>query len=331
MTLISRQVRLRARPIGMPTRDNFELASVDVPAPRPGEVQVRNLWMSVDPGMRRRMDDYAPRFEVGEVMTGSAIGEVVSSNDARFTVGDLVISDLGWREAYTASGDALQKLETHGLPPQLFLGAAGVTGFTAYLGLVEIAGLKPGDVVFVSGAAGAVGSAVCQIARILGHTVIGSAGGADKAGFLKEIGVDHAIDYKSVSDLTQALMDVAPDGIDVFFDNVGGDHLMAALNAARSRARLVLCGAISGYNDPNGGPGIRGLRQVIGKQLRIEGFVVFEYFDRMTTFVKQMVEWVEQGKFAARDTVEVGIENAPNAFLKLFTGENVGKMLVKLH
>jgi NADPH-dependent curcumin reductase CurA len=330
MTLVSREVRLKSRPAGIPTHDNFELSLAQLPAPGPEEVQVKNLWMSVDPYMRRRMDDYPPRFEIGEVMTGSAIGEVLVSNEITLKPGDLVISDFAWREAYNARASAVQKLETYGLPPQMFLGAAGVTGFTAYLGLIKMAGLKPDDVVFVSGAAGAVGSVVCQIAKILGHTVVGSAGGADKLAFLKEIGVDHVIDYKSVPDLTKALMDVVPDGIDVYFDNVGGEHLEAALAAARPQGRFALCGAISGYNTPGGGQGIRGLRQVIGKQLRLQGFVVFNHFEWMPAYVKQLVEWVETGRLTSRETVEFGIEQAPDAFLKLFTGGNLGKMLVKL-
>jgi NADPH-dependent curcumin reductase CurA len=335
MTLISREVHLRSRPVGMPTLDNFELASVTVGEPGAGEVQVRNLWMTVDPAMRRWMDDvdvrsYAPRYQIGEVMSGGAIGEVVRSNDAAFQVGDLVMSELGWREAFTAPASALRKLNTLGLPPQMFLGVAGLTGFTAYLGLTKIAGLKPGDVVFVSGAAGAVGSVVCQIAKLMGHTVIGSAGGADKVAFLKEIGVDHVIDYKAVPDLTEALMAAAPDGIDVYYDNVGGEHLEAALAAARTFGRFAMCGAIAGYNLADGGAGIRGMRQVVGKQLRLQGFVVFSHLALMPEYLSQMVKWVESGQLKSRDTVEHGIENAPAAFLKLFTGGNLGKMLVKL-
>jgi NADPH-dependent curcumin reductase CurA len=335
MVLVSREIRLRSRPVGMPTLETFELVGVEVGLPGAGEVQVRNLWMTVDPAMRRWMDEvdvrsYAPRYQVGEVLTGGAIGEVVSSNDPSFRAGELVMSELGWREAFNAPASALRKLDPLGLPPQMFLGAAGLTGFTAYLGLTRIAELKAGDVVFVSGAAGAVGSIACQIAKLMGHTVIGSAGGADKVKFLKELGVDHVIDYKSVPDLAKALMDVAPDGIDVYFDNVGGEHLEAALAAARSFARFAMCGAIAGYNMVDGGPGIRGVRQVVGKQLRLQGFVVFSHLDLMPTYVNQLVKWVEAGTVQPRETVEHGIENAPQAFLNLFTGANLGKMLVKL-
>jgi NADPH-dependent curcumin reductase CurA len=335
MTLVSREIRLRSRPVGMPTLDNFELAGVDVPAPGAGQVQVRNLWMSVDPAMRRWMDQadvrsYAPQYQVGEVLTGSAIGEVISSNDGSVKAGDLVMSELGLREAFSVSASAVRKLDTLGLPPQLFLGVAGLTGFTAYLGLTKIASLTPGDVVFISGAAGAVGSVACQIAKMMGHTVIGSAGGADKVKFLEALGVDHVIDYKAVPDLTTALMEAAPDGIDVYFDNVGGEHLEAALAAARSQGRFAMCGSIAGYNMADGGPGIRGLRQVVGKQLRLQGFVVFNYLEMMPSYVDQLVEWVDAGIVQPRETIEYGVENAPAAFLKLFTGGNLGKMLVKL-
>jgi len=191
----SREVRLRSRPTGVPTADNFEVASVDLPDPGPGEVQVRNTWMTVDPYMRGRMNDvksYAPPFQIGEAMQGGAVGEIALSNDPAFKAGDLVQSFLGWREAFNAPAGAVQKLDTHGLPPQAFLGVAGMPGLTAYVGLLKIAALKDGDVVFVSAAAGAVGQVVCQIAKLKGHTVIGTAGGAEKIAYLKEIGVDHA-------------------------------------------------------------------------------------------------------------------------------------------
>jgi NADPH-dependent curcumin reductase CurA len=333
MSLISREIRLKSRPVGTPTADNFELASVTLPAPGRGEAQVRNLWMTVDPYMRGRMNDvrsYTPPFQLGEAMQGGAIGEVTVSNDASLKAGDLVSSIFGWREAFNAPAGAVQKLDTHGLPPQAFLGAAGMPGLTAYVGLLKIAALKDGDVVFVSGAAGAVGQIVCQIAKIKGHTVIGSAGGAEKAAYLKAIGVDHVIDYKAVPNLTEAVLAAAPDGIDVYFENVGGAHLEAALTAARPFARFALCGMISQYNATDGGAGTRGLIQAVGKSLRLEGFIVSNHFDMMPGFVKDLAGWVAAGKITWQETVEHGIENAPTAFLKLFKGENLGKMLVKL-
>lgn len=329
----SREVRLKSRPVGTPVADNFETVTVNLPDPGPGEVQVKNSWMTVDPYMRGRMNDvksYSPPFQLGEAMQGGAVGEVVASNDPAFKVGDAVQSFMGWREAFNAPAAMVQKLETHGLPPQAFLGVAGMPGLTAYVGLLKIAMLKDGDIVFVSGAAGAVGQIVCQIAKLKGHTVIGSAGGAEKVAYLKEIGVDHAIDYKAESNLTAAVMKAAPKGVDVYFDNVGGEHLEAALMAASPFARFALCGAISQYNATDMGAGIKGLMLAVGKQIRLEGFIVSSHFDMMPAFVSEMAGWISSGKVTWRETVEEGIENAPTAFLKLFKGENLGKMLVKL-
>ncbi|HLK23399.1 MAG TPA: NADP-dependent oxidoreductase, partial [Caulobacteraceae bacterium] len=298
MPLTSREVRLKSRPVGLPTPDTFEIATVDVPDPKAGEVSVRNLWMTVDPYMRGRMNDvqsYTPPFQLGQPMQGGAVGEVVSSNADGLRSGDLVSSFFGWREAFTAPAATLEKLDTHGLPPQAFLGAAGMPGLTAYVGLLKIAALKEGDVVFVSAAAGAVGQVVCQIAKLKGHTVIGSAGGSQKVAYLKEIGVDHAIDYKAEPDLTAALMRAAPDGIDVYFENVGGKHLEAALIAARPFARFALCGMISGYNATDLGEGVRGLMLAVGKQLRLEGFIVSSHADMQAAFRRDLAEWVAQG------------------------------------
>ena len=329
----SREVRLKSRPVGTPTADNFETVSVTLPDPAPGEVQVRNSWMTVDPYMRGRMNDvqsYTPPFQIGEAMQGGAVGEVVASNDPAFKAGDTVQSFMGWREAFNAPAAMVQKLETHGLPPQAFLGVAGMPGLTAYVGLLKVAALKDGDTVFVSGAAGAVGQIVCQIAKLKGNAVIGSAGGADKVAYLKEIGVDHAIDYKAEADLTAALMKAAPKGIDVYFDNVGGPHLEAALMAANPFARFALCGMISQYNATDMGAGVKGMMLCVGKQLRLEGFIVSNHFDMMPAFVTEMAGWISSGTVKWRETVEQGVDNAPAAFLKLFKGENLGKMLVKL-
>jgi NADPH-dependent curcumin reductase CurA len=329
----SREIRLKSRPAGMPSAENFELATVSVPDPAPGEVQVKNLWMTVDPYMRGRMVDrasYVPPFQLGEPLQGGAIGEVVASNDPRFKRGDLVSTMFGWREAFNAPAANVQKLDTFGLPPQAFLGVAGMPGLTAWVGLLKIAALKLGDVVFVSAAAGAVGSVVCQIAKIKGHTVIGSAGGAKKAAFLKEIGVDQVIDYKATDNLTAALLRAAPNGIDVYFDNVGGEHLEAALTVANRFARFALCGMISQYNVAGMPAGPRNIMFAVGKSLRLEGFIVSNHFNLLPEFQKDMAGWIRDRKIAWKETVEHGIENAPAAFLKLFTGENLGKMLVKL-
>ena len=331
--LTSREIRLKSRPVGMPRAENFELAAVSVPDPAPGEVQVKNLWMTVDPYMRGRMIDrasYIPPFQLGQPLQGGAIGEVTAARDPGFKRGDLVSSMLGWREAFNAPAASLQKLNTFGLPPQAFLGVAGMPGLTAWVGLLKIAALKSGDVVFVSAAAGAVGSVVCQIAKIKGHTVVGSAGGANKAEFLKAIGVDQVIDYKTAGDLTAALLRAVPNGIDVYFDNVGGEHLEAALAAANRFARFALCGMISQYNVAAMPAGPRNIMFAVGKSLRLEGFIVSNYLNLLPEFQKDMAGWIRDGKLTWKETVDHGIENAPAAFLKLFTGENLGKMLVKL-
>ncbi|HEY8617354.1 NADP-dependent oxidoreductase [Phenylobacterium sp.] len=328
-----REVRLKSRPVGMPTHENFEIASVTLRDPGPGEVQVKDLWMTVDPYMRGRMNDvksYAPPYALGEAMHGGAVGQVTASNDPGFQAGDLVLSQLGWREGFTAPAAGLQKLDSRGLPPQAFLGVAGMPGLTAYAGLLRVAALKADDVVFVSGAAGAVGSVVCQIAKAKGHRVIGSAGGAEKAEFLRSIGVDHVIDYKAEKDLNAALAAGAPEGIDVYFDNVGGAHLEAALNSARLFARFAICGMISIYNATEPPPGPRNLAQLIGKNIRMEGFIVSHHFDLMPKYIEDLSGWVRAGKVTWKETVFEGIEKAPDAFLGLFTGENLGKMLVKL-
>ena len=332
----SKEWRLAKRPVGMPTADDFELASVDLPEPGPGEVLVRNHWMSVDPYMRGRMMDresYVPPFQIGKALEGGAVGEVVASNADGFAPGDLVNSMFGWREGYIAKPGALQKLPKGALPPQAFLGVAGMPGLTAYAGLLRIGQPKEGETVFVSGAAGAVGAVVCQIAKIKGCTVIGSCGSEDKAAWLKSVGVDAVINYKDCKtgqELTDALKTAAPKGIDIYFDNVGGDHLVAALEAARSGARFPICGMISGYNATRPSPGPWNIINVIPKRIRIEGFIVSDHWDMMGDFLKDMTDWIGFGRLKWEETVDEGIGAAPSAFLKLFSGGNTGKMLVKL-
>ena len=327
----SLEVRLRSRPHGVPTEDDFAFETIKLSAPGDGEVRVRNDWMSVDPYMRPRMEDrpsYVPPFELGKVLDGGAIGTVVQSNDARFAKGDVVQSNKGWREAFNAPAESLRKVDTTKLGADAYLGVAGMTGLTAYVGLIQIAKIAAGDVVFISAASGAVGSVACQIAKIKGATVIGSAGGKEKCDYLRGIGVDRPIDYKSVPDLGAALADAAPDGIDVYFDNVGGPHLNAALDNMNPFGRIVLCGMISQYNGSDGEP--IPLFKAVQKRLRLQGFIVSDHFDSMPRFVEEMTGWIETGAVTWRQTVEHGLRRAPAAFLKLFSGENFGKMLVKL-
>jgi NADPH-dependent curcumin reductase CurA len=330
--LMSREVRLKSRPATLPTMADFELATVALDDPDEGEVQVQNLWMSVDPYMRGRMVDrpsYVPPFELAQPLQGAAVGKVVASRHPRFKEGDIVRTMLGWREAFNASAGVIQKIELGSLPPQAFLSIAGGPGLAAYVGLLKIAELKPGDVVFVSAASGAVGSLVCQIAKIKGHTVIGSTGGADKCRYLEELGVDHVIDYQTTRDIAAALRAAAPNGIDVYFDNVGGAHLEAAIDAARPFARIALCGMIAQYNgEPSEGP--RNILLAVAKRLTLKGFVINDHLAQLAELASEVSGWIAAGRLKSRETVAEGIDRAPEAFLRLFSGDKIGKMLVKL-
>jgi NADPH-dependent curcumin reductase CurA len=330
----SREIHLVSRPEGMPVPDNFKLVTVDVPDPAPGEVQVRNILMSVDPAMRGRMYEgrsYVAPYGLNEVMEARAIGVVTASNAPGFAVGDHVGSSLGWREAFTAPADQLEKIDLQGMPPGAFMNLAGSSGRTAYLGMTKIAGLKPGDVVFVSAAAGSVGSIAAQIAKLKGHKVIGSAGGPEKAAFLTdELGLDAAIDYRGPQKLTKALAEAAPEGIDVYFDNVGGEHLQAAIAIANPFARFAVCGMISQYNDAGQQTGPRNLTQIMGKCIRMEGFLMNRYEGQLPDFERDIVDWYRAGKLKSRETVHEGIDHAVDAFLGVMRGENLGKMLVRL-
>jgi NADPH-dependent curcumin reductase CurA len=330
----SREIRLKSRPVGTPAPEHFELATVELPAPGAGEVLVRNRFMSVDPYMRGRMIDrpsYVPPFQVGEVLQGGAVGEVVASNDPSLAPGDLVNSMFGWREAFVAPAAALQKLPaTPGVPVQAFLGVLGMPGLTGYAGLLEIGEPKPGDTVFVSGGAGAVGSVVAQVAKIKGCTVIATAGSDEKCAWLKAAGIDHAINYKTCGKLLDAVRAAAPKGIDVYFDNVGGEHLEVAIELARPFARLVECGMIANYNATEAPPGPRNIMMVVGKSLKMQGFIVTQFAQLQPRFLKDMGGWIAERRIRWEETIFEGIEQAPTAFIGLFSGSNTGKMLVRL-
>jgi NADPH-dependent curcumin reductase CurA len=322
---------LKSRPTGMPTNDNFELREIAVPPLGPGDIRVRNQWLSVDPYMRGRMNDvksYVPPFQVGEPMDGGAIGEVIESAAEGFAPGDLVLHMGGWRDEAVVAGRTAQKLPDLGARPEQFLGILGTTGATAYFGLLDVASAKAGDIVFVSAAAGAVGSAVVQIAKAKGMTVIGSAGGGEKCALVRSLGADQVVDYKA-GPLLKSLAAAAPDGIDVYFDNVGGDHLDAALALARNQARFAICGMIEGYN--TGEPAsLRFIMRIIAARIRLQGFLVFDFMPRMGEFYRDMGAWLASGQVMAEETIVDGLENMPEAFLGLFRGANTGKMLVRL-
>ena len=323
---------LMRRPSGMPVADDFALKEAPLPALGDGDVLVRNQWLSVDPYMRGRMNDvksYVPPFALDAAMEGGAVGEVVESRAEGFMPGDAVFHMAGWRDEAVVPGSSLNKLPPiPGVEPQAFLANLGLTGATAYFGLLEAASAKDGDIVFVSAAAGAVGSAVVQIAKAKGMTVIGSAGGPDKGEFVRSLGADAVIDYKAGPVLKQ-LYEAAPKGIDVYFDNVGGEQLDAAFATARKDARFAICGMIEGYN--SAAPmAFRYIMRVIAMRIRVQGFIYTDYLPRMSEFYRDMGGWIADGQVKNRDTVVDGLDHALDAFLGLFSGQNTGKMLVRL-
>jgi NADPH-dependent curcumin reductase CurA len=329
----SREVQLVARPAGEPKTSDFRVVEVDVPDPGPGELLVRNEWMSVDPYMRGRMNDvqsYVPPFKLEQPLEGGAVGEVVASGSEQITPGQRVLHNLGWREYALVKAEHVQPIDTALAPASAYLSVLGMPGLTAYVGLLDIAGLKDGDAVFVSAAAGAVGSIVGQIAKLKGSWVLGSAGSEEKVTYLlRDLGFDAAFNYRD-GPVHALLAEAAPDGIDVYFDNVGGEHFEAALSALRPFGRVAMCGAISLYNATEAPPGPRNLPMAIGKRLTLRGFIVSDHFQRMGEFVQEVGGWLREGRLHYRETVVEGIQQAPEALIGLLRGENLGKMLVHL-
>ncbi|MFC7528218.1 NADP-dependent oxidoreductase [Actinoplanes sp. GCM10030250] len=330
-----KEIRLASRPTGWPTADNFEIAETAIPVPGDGQVLIRNRYISVDPYMRGRMNDaksYIPPFQVGAPLDGGAVGEVVESRADGVAVGAIVSHGLGWREYAVADARKVSVVDPAAAPSlSAYLGLLGMTGLTAYVGLLDIAQFKEGDTVFVSGAAGAVGSVAGQIAKLRGaKRVIGSAGSAEKARHLvDDLGFDAAFNYKDGA-VRDQLRAAAPDGIDVYFDNVGGDHLEAAISSLNKFGRVALCGAIALYNEVTPPAAPRNLSAAIGKELNLRGFIVGNHNHRMTDFVNEVGAWLREGRISGRETVVEGLENAPAAFLGLLRGANTGKMVVKV-
>jgi NADPH-dependent curcumin reductase CurA len=341
MTTPSRQWQLARRPHGEPVEEDFALVEADLPAPAEGQVLVRNTWLSVDPYMRGRMNDvrsYVAPFGLGQAMDGGAVGVVeevggraVTADGTPLQVGQTVLHGLGWRSHALVDGAGARVLDTDLAPGQAYLGVLGMPGLTAYAGLTEVARLAEGDVVFVSAAAGAVGSLAAQLARLKGASrVVGSAGGPTKtAWLLDEAGLDAAIDYKAVP-IAAGLREAAPEGIDVYFDNVGGDHLEAAIGSMRRAGRAALCGAISSYNAAEPPPGPRNLGLMIGQRLTLRGFLVGDHQHLRPAFESEVGQWLAQGRIAWRETVVDGLDNAVEAFRSLLAGGNTGKMLVRV-
>ena len=334
MPVISREFQLRQRPVGMPTAADFTLATKELPPVGPGQVRVKNQFLSVDPYMRGRMTDaksYVPPFELNVAMSGGAVGRVEESNHADLAVGTTVLSMEGWREGFVSDGKGLTKLDVSIAPPQAFLGTLGMPGLTAYAGLFDVGGLKDGDTVLVSGAAGAVGMVVCQIAKARGCTVVGMVGSDEKGAWLKaNAGVDATINYRTAPSLRKAIMAAAPDGIDLTFENVGGDHLEAALACSKTSGRVALCGLISQYNATEAGAGIRNVRDILTKRLMVRGFIVTDHAKRQPDFIKDMTGWIQAGKMKWTETIVDGFEKMPDAFIGLFSGNNLGKMVVRV-
>jgi NADPH-dependent curcumin reductase CurA len=330
MSTRTREIHLASRPTGWPTHETFRTVEVELPALGDGEVLVRNTWLSVDPYMRGRMNDvksYVPPFELDAAMDGGAVGEVVASEYDGLAVGDVVIHQAGWREHAVLPGRQVRKVDTSVAPASAYLGVLGMPGLTAFVGLTTIAGVREGDTVFVSGAAGAVGSVAGQIARKLGAAkVIGSAGSAEKVAWLTdELGFDAAFNYKD-GKVAKLLAAHAP--VDVYFDNVGGEHLEAAIWHMADFGRLALCGAIAGYNEPVPGP--RNMFMAVTKRLTMRGFIVSDHREAASEFYRQVPGWVADGSIRYRETVVDGLDQAVDAFLGLHKGENTGKMLVRL-
>ena len=326
----SREVRLARRPVGEPQPDDFELAERELGEPEEGQLLVRNRFMSVDPYMRGRMRDaksYVPPYQLGEPMSGGAVGEVVAGGDP----GSLVVHQLGWREAAIVDADrVLPGTVPGGVSSSALLGALGMPGMTAWTGLTEIAPVEAGETVFISAAAGAVGSVAGQIAKARGCRVIGSAGAPEKVAYVRdELGFDAAFSHRD--DVRAALREAAPDGVDVYFDNVGGAQLEAAIGALRRGGRIALCGAVSGYNATEPPPGPRNMALLVGKRARLRGFIVGDHYDRFGEFRAEVEQLHAEGRLKIPETiVEGGIEAAPQAFIDMLRGEHLGKVVVRL-
>ena len=330
----SKEIHLASRPNGFPNYENFSVKEVDLSDPSNNEVLVKNLWMSVDPYMRGRMMDrksYVPPFQIDQVLEGGAIGIVEKSNSSQFNEGEYVMSNFGWREYFVSNEKNLKLINPQFGPIQAYLGALGMPGLTAYAGLLEVGRLNDGENVLVSAAAGAVGSIVCQIAKAKGCKVYGTSGSDDKCKWLEEeLGIDKAINYKKAENLISEYRTQINGGIDVYFENVGGDHLEAAINILNIGGRIALCGMIDQYNDESSRSGPSNLMMLIMKNASMEGFIVSKYNHLQEQFLADMKEWIDSGKLSWKETVVEGIDNAPKAFINLFSGKNTGKMLVKI-
>ena len=330
----TREVLLAARPTGAPRPADFRLVDVEVPEPKPGEILVRNIYMSVDPYMRGRMNEkqtYAQAWQIGQPADGRAVGEVMKSQNPRFPVGAIVASNLGWREHYVCNGEGVLTIDRALAPLSAFLGVLGVPGFTGWYGLKEIGRPKSGETLVVSGAAGATGSLVVQIGKILGCRVVGTAGTDDKCAWLtKQLGADAAINYRKAGDLAAAVREACPMGVDVYYENVGGAILDAVLAIVNPFARIALCGMISQYNMSTPPPGPANIRNMVGNRVLMQGFIISDHMNRYPEFLAEVGGWLNAGRVKYEETIIDGLDRAVTAFLGLFAGDNTGKMIVRL-
>jgi NADPH-dependent curcumin reductase len=330
---MNKQFRLASRPTGLVARENFEVVEEEVPVPGDDELLVELEYISLDPAMRGWMNDarsYVPPVQIGEVMRALGAGTVTASNHGSFKEGDHVVGVFGVQTHALSDGKGVITVDPSLVPLPTYLGALGMTGMTAYFGLLDVGEVKGGETVVVSGAAGAVGSVAGQIAKIKGCKVIGIAGGPEKCKWLTEdLGFDAAIDYKS-EDVRAALKEHCPKGVDVYFDNVGGDILDIVLSRLARHARIVICGAISQYNREGGMKGPSNYMSLLVNRARMEGFVVFDYADRYAHAGLEMAGWMAEGKLTSREEIVEGIDRFPEALLKLFNGENIGKLVLKV-
>ena len=331
--IVNRQFRLAARPVGLPKASDWTRVEEPVPEPGEGEFLVRVEYLSLDPAMRGWMNEgksYVPPVGIGEVMRAGGAGEVIASRHPKFPVGSKVAGLFGVQEYALSNGKGVQRVDTALAPLPTYLGVLGMTGMTAYFGLLDVGAAKEGDTVVVSGAAGAVGTVVGQVAKIKGCRVVGIAGGADKCRYLVDgLGFDAAIGYKS-EDVRKALREHCPKGIDVYFDNVGGEILDIALSQLAMHARVVICGAISQYNATEGVKGPANYLSLLVNRARMQGMVVFDYAARYGEAARDMGTWLAQGKLKSREDIVEGFDTFPDALLKLFRGENTGKLLLKI-
>ena len=331
---MNRQIILQSRPSGMPVPENFSMVEIPVPSPAEGELLVKAKFISVDPYMRGRMNDsksYIGAFETGKPINGGIVARVTESRHPGFKEGDAVIGAMSWQEIQVVKADQVSKIDMIAAPLSYHLGILGMPGMTAYFGLLDIGKPKAGETVVVSGAAGAVGTVVCQIARIKGSRVVGIAGNDEKTNWLKnEIGVDETINYRSAENLQEALSEACPNGVDVYFDNVGGEISDAVMTQINKGARIIICGQISLYNATQAPTGPRVQPILLGNTALMQGFLVRSYSDRYPEAVKELSKWIKDGKLKYRETISKGFETLPNAFIGLFRGENTGKYLVEV-